>query len=92
MKRPPYLVRIHINNRSRNINLWLPLFIILPIIFIPLLILSPVILVAAVVLWHFGWGRLLLITIPAALGCLYALRGLEVDFQKHKERVYISIR
>lgn len=92
MKRPPYLIRIHINNRNHNINLWLPLFIILPIIFILLLILTPLILVAAVVLWHSGWGRPLLMTAPATLGCLYALRGLEVDFKQNEERVYISIR
>ena len=92
MKRPPYLIRIHINNRSRNINLWLPLFIILPVIFIFLLILTPIILLAAVVLWYSGWGRPLLMTVPTALGCLCALRGLEVDFKHNEARVYISIR
>jgi len=92
MKRPPCLMRIRINNRRRNINLWLPLFIILPIIFILLLILTPIILVAAAVLWYSGWGRPLLMAVPTALGCLCALRGLEVDFKHNGERVYISIK
>jgi len=32
MKYPPCLMHIQINNHSHYINLWLPLFIILPII------------------------------------------------------------
>ena len=92
MKHPPYLIRVHINNHNHNINLWLPLFIILPIIFIFLLILIPIILVAAAVLWYSGWGRPLLMTVPAALGCLCALHGLEVDFKHNEARVYISIK
>ena len=97
MNRPPYLMRIHIDKPdSKKINLWIPLFIILPVIAIILLpfilILAPFVLIAAVVLWRFGWGKMLLIAPPVVFGCLCALRGLEVDVNNNNEKLLISIR
>ena len=97
MNLPPYLMRIHIDKPdSRKIHLWIPLFIILPVIAIILapimLIMAPFVLIAAVVLWRFGWGKMLLIAPPVVLGCLCALRGLEVDVNNSNEKVLISIR
>jgi len=96
MNRPPYLMRIRIDKEGRKLNIWLPLFLILPvvaiIIAVIMLILAPVVLLAAAVLWPFGWGKPLLIAAPAVLDCLCALRGLEVDINHSQEKVFISIR
>jgi len=92
MNRPPYLMRLQIKNQDNNINLWLPLFIILPVVAIIFIIAVPLILVAAAILWPYGWGKPLVMAIPAVLGCLCALRGLEVDITQNKEKVFISIR
>lgn len=93
MKRPPYLMRVRINSHDRNITLWLPLFILLPLIIILLIIMLPFILLATAVLWCFGWGKPLLKIVPAALGCLCALRGLEVDLKhNNNEKVFISVK
>ena len=97
MNRPPYFMRIHIDKpESRKINLWLPLFIVLPfiaIILVPImLILAPFVLIAAAILWHRGWGRPLLFVIPIILTILCALRGFEVNISNSREKVNIYIR
>ncbi|MFC1901186.1 hypothetical protein ACFLYN_06300 [Chloroflexota bacterium] len=91
MNRPPYLMRLRITNPEHKINLWLPLFIILPFVAIILIVLLPLVLLAALVLWPFGWGRLLLV-IPAVLTIICAIRGLEVEVEDKSERVLISVK
>ncbi len=91
MNRPPYLMRVRITNPERRINLWLPLFLVLPFLAVILLVLLPLVLLAAIVLLPFGWGKILLV-VPAALTILCEARGLEVEFENKKERVLISIK
>jgi len=87
-------MRVKISQRDRKINLWLPLFIIFPVVTIIvlalLIILSPLILVAAMVLWRFGWFRRLIFSFPMAIDCVFAMRGLKVDVNQGSERVFIS--
>jgi len=91
MNRPPYMMRLRIMNPEHKINLWLPLFLIFPLIVVILLILSPLALLAAIALFPFGWGRILLM-IPAVLVILCYMRGLEVEVEDKKERVLISVK
>jgi len=92
MNRPPFLMRIRVNNEKTKINLWLPLFIIFFVVAVILLILAPLVLLAAVILWPFGWGKTLLAIVPAVFGCLCAMRGLEVDVEQGQEKVQISVK
>jgi len=92
MNRPPLLMRVHIKNSNKKFCLWLPLFLIFPIIAVLVLIMAPVILLAGGVLWYTGWGRPLLLIIPLVLSCLCAMRGLEVDINDNREKVLISIK
>jgi len=90
-------MRIHIDQPdSKKINLWIPLFIVLPfiaIILIPImLILTPFVLIAAAVFWHRGFGKPLLIAAPLVLTCLCALRGLEVNVSNSNEKVNIAVK
>jgi uncharacterized membrane protein len=57
-----------------------------------MLILAPFVLLAAIVFWRFGWIKTLLLIVPLILGCLWALRGLEVNVNNSKENVLISIK
>lgn len=93
MNRPPYLMRLRITNPEHKINLWLPLFLLFPLVVVVLLVLLPLALLAAIVLLPFGWGRILLM-VPAAFVILCATRGLEVEVEnKNKEEmVLISVK
>ena len=92
MSRAPYLMRVCVSRPDRKINLWLPLFIIFPVLAVILLVLSPLILITAVVLWFLGWGKTLFIAPFAILGCMCAMRGLEVEVEQGQERVLISVK
>ncbi len=97
MNRPPYLMQVKIKEpESRRINLWIPLFLIFPIIaiitLVIILILAPFVFLAAIVLWRFGWIKTLLLIVPLTIGCLWASRGLEVNVNSSKENVLISVK
>ena len=87
-------MRVKIDQPDTRVNLWLPLFFILPIVFIIglslFVLLLPLILLASVIFWRFGWFRLLIYSLPVVIGCLFALRGLKVDVNGGSERVLIS--
>lgn len=92
MRRPPLVMRIRIKSPDKNINLWLPLFIIFPLLAIILLALAPLALLAAIILLPFGMARMILAA-PFVVGVLHAMRGLEVDVgQKDNESVLISVK
>ena len=95
MNFPPMIMKLIISPQGkRGINLWLPLFIIFPIVFvigfILFLLLLPIMLIASVILWRFGWVKLSILSFPAVIGCLSALRGLKMDVNQGRERVLIS--
>jgi len=83
---------LRVHNRNRKISLWVPLFIIFPIMAALILIMTPLILMAATVLWFTGWGRPLLMVGPVIFSCLCALRGLEIDVKEKQEQILISFR
>ena len=92
MNWPPLLLRLRIANQRRRLGLWLPLFlvwVILAVIAIPLV---PLVLIAALILWPFGWGKLLLLFGPAIFRCLCALHGLEVDVKEGEQIILVSFK
>ena len=91
MNRPPLLMHVKFQNEDRKFGLWLPLFLLIPLALVVLIILSPLILIAVIILWPSGWGKLALLALWAAFVSFCSLRGLKVDIQGPKERVYISV-
>ena len=93
MNLPPYLMRLHIYNKShpRRLRLWIPLFLFWPFIAVFLLILAPLALILTLVLWPFGWGKPFLMAGPVIYSCLCNMRGLEIDSQQGQEQFRISI-
>ena len=92
MKYPPTMMRMKvIQPEKRAVNLWLPLFIIVPIVGIialaAFLVLLPLLLIGALVFWRLGLWRKLLLFWPVTLGVYTALRGLEIDVEQTDSRV-----
>jgi hypothetical protein len=93
MNFPPLLLHLDISSqRGSNIALWIPIFLVWLILLAFFIALLPLILVTALLLWPFGWGRLVLFFFPLVGGCICALRGLKVDVEKSDGAVLVSFR
>jgi hypothetical protein len=86
-------MRIRIRNRDTKFGLWLPLFLIFPIVAILVIALAPLALLAALIVLPFGYARTVLCA-PALFSVFCAMRGLEVDIVNgHKdESVLVMIK
>ena len=89
---PPSILRLRIHNKQHNFSLWLPLFLLWPLLLVLGLLLLPLLLIAAVILSYRGWGIPLLLAGPAIFGLLCALRGLKVEIGQNSEQVFISLQ
>ncbi len=91
MKCPPLLMRLKFQGEERDFGLWLPLFLLLPLVLVVFIILSPLILIACLILWPNGWGKRALLVLQAAFEIFCSMRGLKVDIQGSHQCVYISV-
>ena len=93
MKRPPLLMHLRVRNdeKDTDFGLWLPLFLLLPLALVVFIILSPLILIAVLVLWPSGWGAWAVRLLETAYSTLCSIRGLQLDFENHNNRIYISV-
>ena len=91
MNRPPSVVRLYVVRPDRKINLWLPLFLILPFVLVLLLLLSPLLVLGAIALIAMGRGRWLLV-LPAVCGAICAARGVAVEVENTREKVQIVVK
>ena len=92
MKRPPMLMHMRYHTKEHNFGLWLPLFLLGPILLAILIVLSPLIMITLLILWPSGWGKWALVTLWASIVSLCSLRGFEVDVQNEDQCVYISVK
>ena len=92
MNRPPLVLRLAVANQRHHLSLWLPLFLILPIVALVALVLIPIIILIALILLPFGWGKPLLFSGPIFLRCLCELRGLEVDLKQDDQLLLVSFK
>lgn len=92
MNCPPLLLHLDISKQHRRTALWIPLFLIWPILAALAIVLLPLILIAALVLWQFGWGKPVLLFVPLVCSCICALRGLEVDLKQGNRVLLISFK
>lgn len=89
MSIPPSVMRVGIAAPGRRIGLWVPLFLLWPVLAAVAIALAPFVAVLAIFLWPRGWGKPLLLAGPRAISLLVALRGLEVDVVQPNDRVHI---
>ena len=78
MNRPPLIMRVRIRNTNTKFGLWIPLFLIFPIVAVLVIVLAPLALLAALIVLPFGYARTVLCA-PALFSVFCAMRGLEVD-------------
>ena len=94
MSWPPYLLKLNIHNPSHNFGLWLPLFLIWPIVLVCLLavflILLPFALLAMIFTFELGWWRPVILGIPAVCRVFCSLRGTTVDVDGSNGRVEVE--
>ena len=88
----PHLLRIRIHNKDTRSSLWLPLFLIWPLILLVMVILSPLVLIDAVLLWPMGLAKPILLAGPSLFRLFCSIKGLEVAMGNSSEQVLISIR
>lgn len=91
MNYPPLLMRLGIYDR-RRFSLWLPLFLLWPVALALAIVLAPVVLLAALILWPFVWGKLLLMSGPMIFGVLCSLRGLEVNLNRGSRFMLVAFK
>lgn len=89
---PPSVLRVLIRDHERDkVRLWLPLFLIWPLLLALGIALAPLALLVAACGWRRGFGKTVLYAGPR-LGHLFcALRGLDINIQQPHARVRIVI-
>ena len=94
MRWPPWLLKIRIEDEENAFPIWLPLFIIGPIVLLLLLaiflIMLPFALLAMILTWEMGWWRTFFLFFPYLFRLLGQLPGLTVDVGGQNKRVYVA--
>jgi hypothetical protein len=94
MRWPPYLIKMRFRDSSRAWSLWLPLFLIWPVVLVLaltiLLVLLPFAFLALVLSWQVEWLQSVLLTVPAVYRLVSRVPGLIVDVEGNEGRVYLE--
>ena len=95
MKWPPYLLKMQLEDRRHSFGLWLPLFLIWPVIMVlglvVFLILLPFALLSVLFTWSTVCARPLFLGVPALLRLVCCLPGTRVDVGGANGRVYLAL-
>jgi hypothetical protein len=87
----PLMMRLEVSKkRKKGVRLWLPVFLVwIPMmaLMIPLL---PLFILAALITWHTGYGRSLLMLFPMLWVVLFNLSGLGVDIKTNDEKFFMN--
>ncbi|MGI2335053.1 MAG: hypothetical protein ACRKGH_00155 [Dehalogenimonas sp.] len=81
MNWPPLLLHLRIPSNSGFVGLWLPWFLLYPVLLGLMLIALPVVIIVALILLPMGKARSLLMAGPYFWRLLFAMRGLTLDIQ-----------
>lgn len=91
MNWPPFLMKLSIN----DFWLWIPLFLIGPIVLLFLLavclIILPFALLALILTWRWDWMDWVVRGVPAIYNVLCSLKGVKVDINGADAKVFIEI-
>jgi len=93
MKFPTFWLRIKIRQtEGRNFGLWLPLFLLWPIVLVLAIILFPIILLITIFQLLTGNNQPVILILPRLFSVACALRGMKVDIQSPDETVYVVFK
>ncbi len=90
MNWPPMLLHLRFPNDSGGWGLWLPLFLVYPLLLAISLIAAPFLLIAALVLWPIGNARIPLLVLPYVWNVIFKTRGLMVDVHNEDGNVLVN--
>jgi hypothetical protein len=87
----PILMRLHVRQReSRGFRFWFPVIIVWIILFAVMAALFPLMLLAALLTWHRGPGKWLLLIYPMLFSILWRLSGLHVHVESRENGLLID--
>ena len=87
----PMILKIKIpREEGTPITLYLPLFIAWLLLFAILLLFLPLLLVGAIITWHRGYGKIMILSYPILFTLLWNMRGLVIDVESEDETVFLS--
>jgi hypothetical protein len=94
MRWPPYLMKMRFRCSARTWSLWLPLFLIWPVVLVLalaiLLILLPFAFLALVLSWQVEWLQSVLMGVPTLYRLVSRMPGLIVDVEGNEGHVYLE--
>jgi hypothetical protein len=91
MKRPPLIVHLRLPHKEGSLSLWIPIFLVYPLLLVIALLLAPFVLILSLLMWPSGRGETLLLAGPAVCRLWWNTRGLKVDIQQKTGRMLISV-
>ena len=77
----PIFLHLRIPTQDGSFGLWLPWFLIYPVMLVLMLVVLPFALLAVIVLLPLGKARPVIMAGPYLWGLLFALRGLNLEFE-----------
>jgi hypothetical protein len=86
----PMLLHLRIPTQDSSLGLWLPWFLIYPILLVLMLVVLPFVLLAAIVLLPLGKARPVIMVGPYLWRVLFALRGLNLEFETGGRAVIVN--
>jgi len=90
MNWPPMLLHLKFPTKAGCWGLWLPLFLIYPLLFVLSLVAAPFLLIAALVLYPAGQAKIFLLVLPYAWNIIFKTRGLVIDVRRYGQDVLIN--
>jgi hypothetical protein len=90
MSRPAMLLHLKFPTEDGYCGLWLPFFLVYPILLVLSLIALPFLLLAILFTWPFGWARTPLLVLPYIWNLVFKTRGLTVDVSKPGRDILID--
>jgi hypothetical protein len=90
MNWPPMLLHLRFPNDSGGWGLWLPLFLIYPILLALSLVALPFLLLAALCMLPAGKAKIPVLVLPYAWNVIFKTRGLMVDVRNENGDVLVN--
>ena len=87
---PPLLLHLRVPTGTGFIGLWLPYFLIYPLLLAVMVILAPFVFIAVLFTWDSGYGRTILLSGPYLWRLLWRLKGLKIDIDSPRRKLLMS--
>jgi len=90
MNLPPLLLHLRIPSKEGFVGLWLPWFLIYPVLLVLMLVALPIVLVLAIILLPMGKARPMVMAGPYVWRLLFVMRGLKMDIQTGSRKMLVD--